>query len=69
MCQVRHQVPRYKDGKTHNNVSINSVGEKACKRAVITKEMMALLEVCTKEGQEKEHLGKCQQKMALGEVW
>lgn len=46
------------------------MGEKACQQAVITKEMMALLEERTKEGPEKEHLEKRQPKVALrGGVW
>lgn len=58
---TRHWLQRWKDTGT----SLNSVGEKACKQAVITKGMMALLEGCTKEGLEKEHLEKHQQKVAL----
>lgn len=47
---TRHWVTKM---KRHTGMSLKSVGEKACKQAVITKEMMAILEVCIKEGQGK----------------
>lgn len=55
-----------KEEKIYRDVSkVNGVGGEACKQTIINEEVMALLEVCTKGVWEREHLGKCQEKVAL----
>lgn len=65
MCYILCQALGCNDERIHKNVSKLHGEKMACKQTIITEEKMTLLEACTEEVGEREHLGKCQEKVVL----